>query len=116
MRQCQNCGGSGVREYDPELECRVCGGRGYLEPPDEASIRRTIFSPRKPGKLVARRPADPRAYFVWRLARFHGEQDLTWPVLAYADIFGDPYRQELEALADRVAREVFGTDLAALAR
>lgn len=116
MRQCLNCRGTGVREYDPSLKCRSCGGHGYFLPPDEAAIRAAIFSPRKKGQLVSRRPQDPRAYFVWRLARFHGGADVTMPVMAYCDVFGDPYQEELEKLADRVAREVYGTDLAAMAR
>lgn len=113
-RNCVNCEGAGVARCDPGKKCVRCGGRGYFEPPDESAIRGVIFS--RTGRLVTVRPRDPRAYFVWRLARFWGGDDVVLPVMAYVLISGDPFLPELEALADRVAEEVYGTSLAPVAR
>lgn len=59
---------------------------------------------------------DKRAYYVWRLARFHGGEDVTMPVTATMLIHNDPFLPELDALADAIAKRVFGTDLAAAHR
>jgi hypothetical protein len=50
------------------------------------------------------------------MARFHGGADMTMPVCASMDVYGDPYRAELDAIADRVAKEIFGSDLRAARR
>jgi hypothetical protein len=50
------------------------------------------------------------------MARFHGGADVCLPMMAEMDINGDPYEPELNALAEAVARKVFGTDLAASMR
>lgn len=115
MRQCPVCKGSGKRVVLRVETCSACGGRGWFDPPDEEAIRRAIAG-RRPGTLRSTPPRDPRAYYVWRLARFHGGRDVTMPVIALMRLRDDPYRTELDELADRIAREVFGTDLAAAAR
>ena len=57
-----------------------------------------------------------RAYYVWRMARYHGGQDLTHPDLAVKEIEGDPCIGDLNIVANWFAKETFGTCLAALER
>jgi hypothetical protein len=47
------------------------------------------------------------------MARFHGGIDMTMPVMAGYEVVGDPEVKVLDAMADKVAKENFGTDLAA---
>ena len=122
MRTCTDCNGTGFKTISgfttqegkvyPERRygCRTCEGAGTVAAPDEAGIRAAIKG-RKPGSLRTARPQDRRAYYVWRMARFHGGVDVTLPVMASLDCGADAYRPELDALADQVAREAFGSDL-----
>jgi hypothetical protein len=57
-----------------------------------------------------------RAYYIWRLARFHGGADVTMPMTAMSASEGDPFKTALDALNDIVAKKVFGTDRAAAHR
>lgn len=109
-RTCEACKGKG---YDTVGTCITCDGTWLVAPPEEGRIRSQIIGRRG---LRSKRPADPRAYFVWRLARFHGGADARLPVAAYTDVWGDPFVGELEEIAERVAREVFGGDLRGAAR
>ncbi len=56
-----------------------------------------------------------QAYYVWRLARFHGGADTTMPMLASLMMHGAAKEEmdSLDYLADKVAMEAFGTDMAA---
>lgn len=51
-----------------------------------------------------------RAYYVWRLARFHGGVDLTLPMTADVLCRNDPWVQELDQMAGIVARKEFGSE------
>ncbi len=93
--------------------CYGCNGSGTFPPLDEIAIRTTIMGRRG---LRSTRPKDPRAYYVWRNARFSGGADVTMPMQAASEVRHDPFKPELDALADTVAREVFGTDIAAAHR
>jgi len=66
--------------------------------------------------LCSKRPEGSRAYYVWRMARFHGGADVTMPVVASVLRGNDPFVKELDALAELVAKKVFGTDMAAALR
>ena len=57
-----------------------------------------------------------RAYFVWRLARFHGGADVTMPMTAYDATSNDPFKDDLDLLASHVAARVFGTHKAGTVR
>jgi hypothetical protein len=57
-----------------------------------------------------------RAYYVWRLARFHGGADVTMPMTADMMNAGDPFKTVLDQLSDVVAQKVFGTHMAAANR
>lgn len=125
-RTCKSCKGSGEyvqkgfqgeSRWWPEVRkpCSSCAGRGHLDAPDVAAIMAAIVG--RGGKtLRSARPKDPRAYYVWRNARFHGGADVTMPIMASLEVHGDPFQPELDALADVAARLAFGTDLAAAHR
>ncbi len=119
-RACLRCEGAGTihragfsyerRTYPScDEKCYVCKGAAVFVPPDEQAIVAEI---RGRGGLRSRRPEGDRAYFVWRMARFHGGVDVTMPMVASGGVHYDPYRNELEAIADRVAQAFFGTALA----
>lgn len=93
--------------------CCYCHGAGWFAPLDVPAICEEIKGRKG---LRSARPKSSRAYYVWRLARFHGGADVTMPVCAMLDINGDPFEKQLELLADAVAKKVFGTDLAAACR
>jgi len=128
-KECTKCGGLGYREwkgfvakdgteYPTEVKpCPFCRGEGLFDPIDEAEIRRAIIN-RSSDRIRASKPTKggDRAYYVWRLARFHGGKDVTMPITALTLIEGDPFQADLEELAQRVAVEEFGTDMVAARR
>lgn len=65
------------------------------------------------GLLLPSPPDDPRAYFVWRMARFHGGADLAIPIEAEMQIRAWPrqVRDFLDSLASLVAEQTFGTSI-----
>lgn len=139
-RPCTVCKGTGINHHDawtsldghsyPERNdaCYACDGKGSFEAPDIEAIVCAITKPNKAtGKRAFRKSKPPfenefknksesRAYFVWRLARFHGGADVTMPVMAETAIHGDPFEPELNLLAEKVAKMAFGTDMAAAYR
>jgi hypothetical protein len=62
----------------------------------------------------------PRAYYVWRLARFHGGKDITMPMtatlLCNARKEGEANMKALDQVADVVAKDAFGTNMHAAQR
>lgn len=120
QRPCKRCSGTG--EQKPYFSgdtrvCYVCKGRGSFDRPATTLILNLVLSLTK-GKVAVRsaRPErrpdvhGPRAYFVWRLARFHGGRDVTLPVIADMEVGSDPYKKELDELASVVAKMWFGND------
>jgi hypothetical protein len=115
-RQCKSCKGSRLAYHldgFPDRPCYSCEGKGYFEPLNIPSILQEIKGRKG---LCSKRPKSDRAYFIWRLARFHGGVDVTMPMMAECAIHGDPFDKELDALADAVAKKVFGTNMAAANR
>jgi hypothetical protein len=105
---------SRVQHYPRKVyTCMPCNGAGAFTTPDLDAILAAVKGRKG---LCSKRPADTRAYYVWRMARFHGGADVTMPMSASMDVSGDPFRVELDAIADAVAKRVFGTDLAAAHR
>lgn len=135
MIPCIRCHGSRISIHEawtdsegkvyPErrYECPSCNGRGVFYPINiEKLVKAILVSQGKTkGRLKAAFPSagqykgqdEARAYYVWRMARFHSGKDMTWPVMAQMDIGGDPYREELDAIADKVAQHCFGTNMVA---
>lgn len=135
MKNCTRCDGkgttfskgftgdSGTVYPDEERTCYACqGSKTFPEVNLKSIVQRIIAKQGKnKGSIRAAFPSpgrrdgieECRAYFVWRLARFHGGKDMTIPVIADMIIGGDPYREELDKVASEVAKLFFGTDLAA---
>lgn len=120
-RLCKSCKGSGKRSFDSK-PCLTCNGHIYIEAPDVQAIV-TLIKGRK--GLRSKAPdvhgtnwtlPNLRAYYVWRMARFHGGMDVTMPVTATTLVHGDPFVPELGALAEAIAKRVYGTDMAAAYR
>lgn len=133
MQPCQRCHGIGSLVHSAfgsypakRAECPYCHGYGEYPDIDIPRVLADITLPAKAGSKRPIRKSSPpgdrrtvngsRAYFVWRLARFHGGIDVTMPIMAEVAIEGDPYHKELDELAGRVAERVFGTQRAAAAR
>lgn len=106
---CTSCNGE---KNFPEVEesfirALLIAGKGK----NKGKIRAAMTSPSKNDGVMA-----ARAYYVWRLARFHGGVDVTLPVTAEFVVRGDPYRNELEKLACKYASEFFGSEMKGAAR
>lgn len=124
-KACLKCNGTGESRHEsftamdgtyyPERidPCLYCKGEGWYAPIDVKAICEDIKGRKG---LRSKRPESPRAYYVWRLARFHGGVDVTMPVCAELDNAGDPFIDLLDLMADKVAVKVFGTDKAAAYR
>lgn len=89
-------------------QCVCCNGVGWFHAPDLKMLALSIKG-RKPGTLKSKRPDDSRAYYVWRLARFHGGKDVCLPMGAELEISGDPYRDTLDAAAKLIAQAIYGS-------
>lgn len=114
--------------------CNACDGSGWFTPPDvgdilsrivatkgknKGKLRASLTSPALPRNASPEQRAEQvrneRAYYAWRMARFHGGKDTTMPMTATLFSRGDPYIDTLEALADAIAQRSFGTNMAAAA-
>jgi hypothetical protein len=123
-RPCPRCGGDGETQRFAKArmhECPECEGACYAAVPDYREILRQLVasSGKNKGRLRASRPPAKlggRVYFVWRWARFNGGADMCLPVTAEWELGEDPYRPELEVLAEIVASAAFGTRTAGARR
>lgn len=132
MKECLRCKGTGeYKSFTGKITtCDYCEGKGYLPSPlEEQELREIIerITINRKGKLSLRKSApnnvrdrigykESRIYAVWRLARFHGGLDVTMPMCAMTDIYYDPYQDEIDAIASKVAQIFCGTDMAAACR
>lgn len=132
MTACLICKGSKIRiqeaftygdNHYPEQRspCSACHGQGEFPEIDAAAIVAgvTASQGKNKGKIRAAAPKhlsnilSERIYYVWRLARFHGGVDMTMPMTAELMSRGDPFRKELDRLADQVAKDNFGSNMRA---
>lgn len=137
---CTRCKGTGTRvssawtsdagKHYPERTdpCYACHGEKTFPGLDIPAIVELVMTgkgdkrrfrkswPSKMSPWGNKNVTERRAYFIWRLARFHGGADVTMPMTAMDATTGDPFKEALDALSDVVAKKVFGTDRAALAR
>lgn len=121
MKTCTCCNGTGLSTTG--RACYACNGEKQFPEPNYKEIIKDITVNRK-GKRTFRASApkrrettrEKRAYYVWRLTRFHGGADVTMPIMAETLISGDPYVKELDKFAGMVAERVYGTQMAAAYR
>ena len=123
MRNCTRCQGTGKYSIlnEPAKACLYCQ-EGYFPEINETEIMSLIMASRgkNKGKLRSSMTSPfrqdgvikNRAYYVWRMARFHAGIDVTMPMMASLCINGDPYRKELDDLSDKVAADSFGNNIA----
>jgi len=73
-------------------------------------------------KIRKTRPKDDgtqagnRAYYVWKMARFHGGADgpnLHGPMYASVTLGNDEHREWLDNLADAIAQQAYGSNMRA---
>jgi hypothetical protein len=135
-RPCKKCKGTGTHDHHWHWNaetmtghhgpgpCDECGATGKIAKPDFDAITKgkkgetkRSFRNSKP-KFVNefRHLNEGRAYFVWRMIRFHGGADVTMPVSATSAVHYDPFYNELDAFAGKIAKAVFGTEMAAAYR
>jgi len=124
---CGHCNGTMINVYEgftgvdgtvyprKEKPCLWCDGLGVFFKPDLASLIKAVKG-RKPGTLRSKRPDDGRAYFIWRMARFHTGADVCLPMTAQMEVSGDPYRDMLELVAEMLAERLTGHKSAGRAR
>ena len=137
-RACLRCNGEGTvfhkgftslegKVYPDETKpCYGCKGAKVFQEPDYDAIVSAVVSSKgkSKGKLKASWQGSEhyshlnaaRAYYVWRLARFHGGVDMRMPITADMVLRSDPFKPELDKLADIVAKKLLGTDMAAAFR
>ena len=124
-RKCTICQGAGYNEYEGvRHSCISCKGKGTFPPFSVEKVLNRVLTTRKnktfrasfDTKYVFSDLDEARAYFVWRLTRFHGGADVTMPVTAGMAVTGDPYKQELDYVASILAKRAFGTHIAGAAR
>jgi hypothetical protein len=132
-KECAKCSGTGQVEdilNKGELRaCHYCKGIGSWEPLGvqyDGILK--LLAGRKPGLRKSRPKFAPdncnfdtrvmhdRAYYIWRLARFHGGVDVTLPMTAQWGSAGDPELELLDAMAEDMAKRYLGTDMAGAVR
>ena len=116
---CTRCGGIGQvdhwRNDGTKVQCTCCDGRGTFEAPDLEQLCAAIKG-RKPRTVRSKRPDDPRAWFLWRMVRFHTGKDVTLPMTATIAIEGDPFKPALDAAAKVIAMHFTGKESVGSAR
>lgn len=124
-RPCERCkGAKEVQDFRGGMkECVPCNGTGIFEEIDKTDILLNIIASRGKNKgklkvaMVSPYHKDgikaARAYYVWRLARFHGGVDMSQPIMADMAVYGDPYRKDLDVIADEIAKKYLGSNMRA---
>jgi len=115
VRACLRCKGQKtIVNWDKAIRpCTYCNGKGGFKEPNKDRILNNCGSNR--GVIRSSRPKVDkgfRAYYVWRIARFHGGKDTRMPMCAEMDVQYDPFRPELEEMAQELAAKAFGTSYA----
>jgi hypothetical protein len=140
-RECKRCKGVGTvfrqgftgesgKVYpDRNDPCGSCHGERTFPVPDWSALLERVTTARGASKgqrrfrascpkdlPFARDIAGRRAYYVWRITRFHGGADVTMPMMAGLAVHGDPFERELDTFASALARVAFGSDMAGASR
>ena len=124
-KNCIRCNGTGRASWG-KMDCHFCDGQKQFPPVNITAIVSLIYNTggrRAHGQFKVIFPAalrrlnkllGNRAYYVWRMARFHGGVDVRMPITASLLCEGDPFVEELNGIADKVAKLEFGTDMGAV--
>jgi len=116
---CTRCDGAGLvdhwRRDGSKVDCTCCDGRGTFEAPDLVQLCAAIKG-RKPRTLRSKRPDDARAWFLWRMCRFHLGKDTCLPMTASLAVDGDPFVPTLDAAARVIALHFTGKESIGSAR
>lgn len=127
-RTCPRCEGKGYRTWAEDSStrpCRTCATTGSQPGLDVKGLIDAVFTKRGKTKTFRKSMTTTgcwnnvqaaRAYYVWRLARFHGGKDVSMPMNAGLLCDGDAFKAELDEIAEAVAKIAFGTDMAAAYR
>lgn len=132
-KTCAKCNGKGEVEHwrnDGTMQqCHYCKGTGsWPTLSSQYSAILELLRGKKTGLRKSRPAFEPtdcdfdtrvkhdRAYYIWRLARFHGGVDLHLPMGASFGSAGDPDHELLDAMAEDMAKRYLGTDMAAAKR
>lgn len=125
---CKRCDGSGqAKNLQGKAEnCYACEGKGEYPEIDVDAILQLILASKGKNKgglksnMVSPGFKDGvlknRAYYIWRMARFHGGVDITMPIMASMCARHDPYKEQLDQLADQLALNLYGSHLSAAKR
>lgn len=120
-RPCTGCNGTQKASYDANAVCLRCNrvsNDGTYPGLDLLAVHDALFTSRGGTRRFRKSFSSAagfsdrfsaRVYYVWRIARFNGGADVTMPMTAELLISADPFKPELEQLAQIVARQVFGT-------
>ena len=135
MRPCKRCNGEGTvfskgfttlegKVYPDEPRvCSCCNGSKTFDEPNFAAIEEACTTSRGaekgkrkfraawPGREHFRDHTVARAYYVWRLCRFHSGIDPTMPMTADLVVRADPYKPELDKLVDDLALKYLGNNI-----
>ena len=121
-RQCYACGG--MKEYPaPVLNAYLPlivnpkSGKLYSTSLHSKAGRARFAASRPPVETPEEKASDDmvrrRAQYIWRMALFNSGMDkrgfnLGGAIMADMDLCGDPWKPELDALADQVADQCYG--------
>ena len=113
VHSCSSCEGKGtfpdLTESDRlELLGRIHTTQGARK----GLLKKSFTSPyRNKCRSIEHYMQECRAYYVWRMARFHGGADVTMPMTADMLLRGDPLKAQLDIVADTVAVKTFGSNM-----
>ncbi|MDE2621156.1 MAG: hypothetical protein KGL54_13415 [Sphingomonadales bacterium] len=111
---CTGCAGTGrtATILGTPAVCLDCYGAGRFAPVDLGDLRRRLTGRngfrRSLSSGSAQDIASCRAYYVWRLVRFHGNIDPTMPFVAGLIARNDPFMADLDAAVTVLGREFLG--------
>lgn len=103
-RPCKNCESA---DYARPGDCWGCRGARVFAAPDWRAILAPCVSSRLRWRTAPPDRRDARAYYLWRMVRFHGGADVTLPWTAECLTRSDPWQPELDTFAHAVAAAVF---------
>lgn len=103
--------------YDIFYDCHSCDKTGIVQRPSVDSILSVIETTRGDKRIRSSLNSfktEKTAYYVWRMARFHGGIDVHMPVMTFTThSMPEPYLKFLDLFVDAVAVDNFGSHIKA---